>query len=111
MTKYIFKRPEGEELDVDEFITESRQDFENFLLHYTTDKLIRDIQLLGIEQQLALDMPTPLTELMNKICDGYYEGMASGDLFKEGLDVLEEDFLEWGRRPLDDFDGITIMEE
>jgi len=111
MTKYMFRRPEGEELDVDEFITEDRQEFENFLLLRATDRLIRDVQLFGIEQQLALDLPDPLTELMNKICDGYYEDMASGDLFKEGLDALEEDFLEWGREPSDDLDGITIVME
>ena len=105
MTLYVYRRSEGTECDVDEVSTSDRQAFEDFILTCTNDELVRAVQMFGIRQQLALDMPDMLTELMEKICDGYYEDMASGDLFKEGLDALEEDFLEWGRDEWDPFKG------
>lgn len=109
MTRYIYRRLEGDDVDVDEFETTNRKVFEEFILTRTTDRLIRAVQLFGIGQQLALDLPDPLTELMNKICDGYYEDMASGDLFMEGIDALEEDFLEWGRGEDDWFEEQIVI--
>ena len=107
MTTYIFRRPHFCKADVDEFITTDRAAFEDFIMSRTDNYVVREVQKFGIEFRLAMDGDR-LAELMDRICDGYFENMAEGDLFGEGMDALGEDFLELGRDPEDDFCGITI---
>ena len=87
MTTYIFRRPYYCKADVDEFITIDRAAFEDFIMSRTDDHIVREVQRFGIGFRLAVEQP--LTDLMEKICEGYYENMVDGDLFGEGMDALE----------------------
>lgn len=112
MTRYIFKNKKTRYDTVDEYETDDRSAFEDFIQAHTSDVLVRDIQRLGIRDRIACDSPDPVGDLADYICDGDYEDMAGGDLFADGMDVIERDFLEYGRDPDDLFDDcISIRDD
>lgn len=110
MTTYTFERPTGCKADVDRFDTTDKIEFMRFLMDRTTEGIVRDVMELGIRFYLAEDNPDPLTELIERIMDGYFQGRSDIELLSDGLGVLEIDFLEYGREPDNLFDGISIRE-
>jgi len=91
----------------DEFLTEDRGEFENYIL--TKQPVVaRDVMFLGIRYNLAED--DPLTELILKIMNGEFIDMCEGDLMQDGMDAIITDMTEFGGNLDEDysFEGIRV---